>query len=413
MQIKLPRPFGRYMLVRRLAVGGMGQVFLALATTTGGGFRKLVALKILPPTLATDTALVEMFFDEARLAALLSHGNIVSAFDFGDVDGLHYLALEYVHGTTLQLALQAGQPPLQTAVTIALGAVNGLAFAHQAADEHGNPLGIIHRDIAPKNILLSYSGDVRLTDFGIAKADSNVHMTAVGIVKGSVDYMPMEQFKEQGIDARSDVYAMGVTLYELFTRRRLFRFSKSKVRRDAIDETKRHVPPLRDINPDLPQLIDAVVHRALAPRPEDRYANGRLLLEALRAVAEEEGIHPRPELISRWLADCMPEDSQKPPLTKAELQRVELAAAATGSPLSNLSSETHRMLSGAKERSDRKPAQKTTALPRQHRPANAERDKPQKSSMAKSLRVVLIALGGLVLLSAVALAAYYLGRVSR
>jgi serine/threonine-protein kinase len=317
----------------------MGQVYLALATTSGGSFRKLVALKILPPLLSQDQTMVEMFFDEARLAALLSHGNIVSAFDFGDVDGVHYLALEYVHGTTLQRALRAGRPPLQTAVTIALGAVNGLAFAHQAADAHGNPLGIIHRDIAPKNIMLSYSGDVRLTDFGIAKADSNVHMTAVGVVKGSVDYMPVEQFQEQNIDARSDVYAMGVTLYELFTRRRLFRFSKSKERRDAIDTSKRNVPPLRDLNPELPQLIDAVVHRALAVKSEDRYANGRLLLEALRAVAEEEGIHPRPELVARWLADCMPEDSQKPPLTKVELEQVERTVAGPDSPLTNIPSE--------------------------------------------------------------------------
>ncbi|HLK99636.1 MAG TPA: serine/threonine-protein kinase, partial [Myxococcaceae bacterium] len=218
----MTQQLGKYQLIRKLATGGMAEVFLAKAAGPMG-FEKTLVVKRILPHLAEDPAFVEMFLSEAKLAAQLNHPNIVQIFDFGEADDAYFLAMEFIDGPNLRVLLKRASqqgvalPPAVCARLIAT-ACEGLAFAHDFADPGtGELLGLIHRDISPDNVLVSRQGAVKVVDFGIAKAAGQSHKTRSGVIKGKLSYMPPEQLRAKQLDRRADVYALGVVLYELLT----------------------------------------------------------------------------------------------------------------------------------------------------------------------------------------------------
>ncbi|RKG67094.1 serine/threonine protein kinase, partial [Corallococcus terminator] len=216
---------GKYQLIRKLATGGMAEVYLAKAAGPMG-FKKTLVLKRILPHLAEEPAFVEMFLSEAKLAAQLEHPNIVQIFDFGEAGGSYFLAMELIDGPSLRkLVKRAVEVPLPQTLCARLvaSAAEGLAYAHEFRDSATDePLGLIHRDVSPDNILVSRQGAVKVVDFGIAKVAGQKHRTQTGVVKGKLAYMPPEQLQAKPLDRRVDVYALGVVLYELLTGKRPF-----------------------------------------------------------------------------------------------------------------------------------------------------------------------------------------------
>ena len=222
MSSPLPEPeelFGKYELVARIATGGMAEIFRAVSSSIGG-FQKVVALKRILPHLSTDAEFVSLFIAEAKLAVALTHSNIVQVLDFGKVEQSHYIAMEFVEGKDLtQILIKQSrarkQVPVEAAVYMLAETARALEYAHARKDRDGTPLGIVHRDVSPHNILVSYDGEVKLTDFGIAKAAT--HTSIFYKVKGKIGYMSPEQAKGDPLDHRSDLYSLAVCLYELLT----------------------------------------------------------------------------------------------------------------------------------------------------------------------------------------------------
>jgi len=219
----LPRRFGKYTLLRVLAKGGMAELFLAIQKSVAG-FEKLIVIKRILPSMNQDKAFIDMLLHEARIAATLSHPNIVQIFDVGQAEGLYFIAMEHVHGEDIRSVVRGmkvkGVPefPLEHALAIAMGMCAGLSYAHEKRDLDGTELNIVHRDISPQNVVITFSGDVKIVDFGIAKSDTKMHTeTRSGKLKGKVPYMSPEQARGEPIDARSDIFATGVMLFELTT----------------------------------------------------------------------------------------------------------------------------------------------------------------------------------------------------
>jgi serine/threonine protein kinase len=223
----LPQEFGEYTLLRRIAVGGMAEVYVA---KTGGvaGFEKLVALKVIHPRLSEDEHFTQMLVEEAKIAVLLTHVNIAQTFDLGKIDDTYFIAMEFIEGadayrvmrrcTELRKAI-----PIDVATFIVAEMCSGLDYAHRKRDpDSGQPLDIVHRDISPQNVLISSAGEVKIVDFGIAKAASRSTQTEVGVIKGKYYYMSPEQAWGDPMDHRSDVFSTGVVLYELLTGRMLY-----------------------------------------------------------------------------------------------------------------------------------------------------------------------------------------------
>ncbi|MEZ4470769.1 MAG: protein kinase [bacterium] len=327
---------GPYRLVQRIAVGGMGEVCLA-TLERAGGFRKLVALKQALPALMDDPAFVEMFEREARLAAALSHRNIVQIFDFGRHEGVAWIAMEYVHGADVKALLDQGPLPVGVALEIGLGCARGLEYAHRATDAQGRPLGLVHRDVSPQNVLLSFEGDVKLADFGLALPAAGRRAEG-GLLRGKFGYMSPEQVAGRAPDARSDQFALGAVLYEMLAGRRAF-FADDGA--EAILERvgrARPLAPLAEVAPQLPPGIVAVVERALARNPDDRFPGVGALGEALARAAGDAGIRPGEPALGPWLATRMPERLSLPggagpaptEVTEAAVQPIalELTAAA-------------------------------------------------------------------------------------
>ena len=276
--------FGRYELLKKIASGGMGQVFLARTATQG--FAKLVVIKRILPHLVEDAEFISMFFDEAQIAARLNHPNLIQIFDMGEVNGSNYLAMEYVAGEDLRrvdrYARRRGQPlPLGLACRIVADAAAALDYAHKVKDPHGTPLHLIHRDVSPQNILVGFDGGVKLIDFGVAKATGRLQKTATGMLKGKYPYMSPEQIAGDPYDHRSDQFALGVVLWELLTGRRLFKGDSDLVTMRLVRECV--VPLPSNLDPALPSGLDAIVTRVLARNPEDRFPD----TDAFRMALED------------------------------------------------------------------------------------------------------------------------------
>ena len=223
---ELRERFGKYHVLERIAQGGMAEIYLARMTGLAG-FAKHVVVKRILPSFAKDAEFVRMFLNEARYAATLDHPNISHVYDFGQEGGLYYYAMEYLHGDDCrallrELAQQRRKMPLAHALTLVVGAATGCHFAHELVGDDGKPLGLVHRDVSPSNVVITYAGAIKLVDFGIAKATQREDATAAGVTKGKLAYMAPEQCRAEPLDRRVDVYALGVLLYELTTQRRAF-----------------------------------------------------------------------------------------------------------------------------------------------------------------------------------------------
>ncbi len=274
--------FGPYDIVGRLALGGMAEILLAREEAEGAGSRYLVVKRILPE-YERDPSFVEMFLDEARVMMRLKHPNVCHVYKFGSEDGNHFIAMEWVNGASLgkviRRARKAGGLPLPIACKVVALIAQALDHAHAAKDEDGRPLGIVHRDVTPDNLMISYDGSVKLLDFGIAKADARAHKTQAGVVKGKFAYMAPEQCRAKELDHRVDVFALGVCLYEALTGKPLYRRETEYETMEAI--VRGPVPTLRERLPDAPPELEAIIARCLAKSPEERFATAGELEEAL------------------------------------------------------------------------------------------------------------------------------------
>jgi serine/threonine protein kinase len=266
------RTFGRYQLLEPLTKGGMAEVWRAKLVGAESFERPMVIKRILPH-LCDDPAFVRMFITEARLSARLHHPNIVQVFELGDVDGELFMALELVNGADLATLLNCAQAPLPLGLCalVAHEICRALSYAHGVTDELGKPLAIVHRDVSPSNVMIGYDGQVRLLDFGIAKAlgAATDQRSRTGSIKGKMSYMAPEVFDGAPFDHRSDLFAVGVLLYEMLTGRRLFR-AEDELQTMALVRACQVTPPSR-FNGDITPELEAVTMRALARNPRDRY----------------------------------------------------------------------------------------------------------------------------------------------
>lgn len=276
--MEFPRPYGRYELLERIGEGGMAEVFRARLPGVAG-FEKILVIKRILPHLARNKRFVQMFVNEAQLAAKLQHQNVVQVYELGQLDtGELYIAMEYVPGVDLRGILRnAAQRDLRIPIWFSVHTLaqimGGLSHAHELCDANGNPLHVVHRDVTPSNVFVSNSGEVKLADFGIAKAAGQVSETRSGQLKGKISYMPPEQLHGQPLDARADVFAVGVVLWECLTQRRLFGGRPDFETMLAICEGKRE-PPSR-YNPKVPPDLDALTLQALEPDRERRVESAR------------------------------------------------------------------------------------------------------------------------------------------
>jgi serine/threonine-protein kinase len=262
----------RYRVLKRLASGGMAEVFVAESAGIEG-FRKQVAIKRVLPQLSKKEQFIAMFLDEARLSAHLSHSNVVSVFDIGVGDGTYFIVMEYVDGADLKAVMDYTKKigrtaPVEAAVYVATRICQGLSYAHELKID-GKHLAIIHRDITPANVLITRYGEVKIVDFGLAKASSQLAASDAGVIKGKFGYLAPETVMEKPVDQRVDVFAVGIILWEMLSGRRLFLgdsdFQTVRMVRDAV------IPSLPQINRDVPVELDDIVKRALARDPDRRY----------------------------------------------------------------------------------------------------------------------------------------------
>ncbi len=282
---------GKYRLLRLLASGGMGEVFFARHEGPAG-FAKPAVVKRILPHLAAERTFVQMFLNEARLAALLQHTNVVQIFELGEVAGTYFIAMEYVHGRTLRAVHRklrdSGRPfpPAQLA-RIVSQALAGLHYAHTLKNEAGEPLQIIHRDMSPDNIIVGFDGSVKVLDFGIAKAVSAASITDAGTVKGKSPYMSPEHLRNEALDGRSDLWAVGVLLFEMLADERPFSSPSLMVLVDRV--LTQPTPDLRQLAPQVPDALGSIVYRALEKDRERRYANAEDFASALEHFAATNG----------------------------------------------------------------------------------------------------------------------------
>ncbi len=284
----------RYRVIDRLEAGGMAEVFRAEALGLQG-FKKQVAIKRVLAHLASKESFIKMFLDEARLSARLSHSNCVQVFDIGVGDGTYFIVMEFVDGANLRGIIDtlkaANRPfPVEEAVYLAIELCKGLQYAHNLVDENGQHLGIVHRDMSPPNVLITKHGEVKIVDFGLAKASTQLEKSEPGIIKGKFSYLAPEAARGQEVDARADIFAIGIMLWELLAGRRLF---LGKTDLETVQMVQRAiVPPITRIRPDVPPELEPILARALASDPMQRHQTSRELGADLNAFLYRFGQHP-------------------------------------------------------------------------------------------------------------------------
>ncbi len=316
------RTLGRYTLVRKLAVGGMGEVWLAQQKGPGG-FEKLVVVKTLLKHLKEDQEFVNMFFDEARIAAALTHPNVAQIYELGEDRGEYFIAMEHVHGVSLRDLVVRGAEvgrPLPTALTcrIIADAAAALDFAHAARAPSGQPLDLIHRDVSPQNILVGFTGAVKLIDFGVAKAANKLVRTATGVIKGKYAYMSPEQAYGRELDGRSDVFGLGIVFWEALCAERLFK-------RPGETETLRAVvgapiPAPSQQQRAVPKALDAIVLRALERDLAQRYQTAGELRQALDGFLVKQRLPATSAHLAAFVRELFPDDVEPPSATAPEAE---------------------------------------------------------------------------------------------
>jgi serine/threonine-protein kinase len=303
------RSSSEYELLARLAEGGMAEIFLARARSAAGGMERHVVLKRIRRERGEDPLWVKMFLDEARLAALLQHPNVAQVYDLGQIGDSYFFTMEYVHGENVRDVLARmnaldRRVPVNVALAIACGAAAGLGHAHDRCGPDGAPLGIVHRDVSPSNLIVGYEGTVKVVDFGVAKAARRTTesvATASGTIMGKLAYLSPEQCLGSAIDHRSDIFSLGIVLYELLTSLRVFRIGDDL---ETISAVVHHEPPPPShLAAAIPADLDEVVMTALEKDPARRFASCADMLEALEAIAEREKLSMSQTTVRRFMRD--------------------------------------------------------------------------------------------------------------
>jgi serine/threonine protein kinase/DNA-directed RNA polymerase subunit RPC12/RpoP len=301
-----PTTLGKYQLLKKIAVGGMAEIWVARSAGISGVEQMCVVKRILPE-LSTNADFVRMFLDEARIAATLNHPNLVQMYDVGEAAGRPFIAMEFLHGEdvrTLRKALrpQRGRMPVEHALNVVMGVAAGLHYAHEKVGFDGRPLRVVHRDISPHNVFVTHDGAVKILDFGIAVAANRDHATQNGTLKGKIPYMSPEQCLCEPLDRRSDIYSLGVMLHELTTGPRLHKAGSSEYEMmRSILEGPIVLPS--QIIPDYPPALEKIVLRCLARNKEDRYPTARHLHTELEAFAREERLAVSSLALSTYMAE--------------------------------------------------------------------------------------------------------------
>ncbi len=309
--MKAPRAIGPFVVRRKIGTGGMAEVFEA--TRPGvDGFELPVAVKRILPHLLETEDFGEMFQQEANVASRLHHGNICQVYSLGRDHETLYMALEYVDGKDLQtlsgrLREVGERMPVAEACTVLAAVCEGLDYAHHKLDTDGSPLNLVHRDVSPPNVIVSFEGQVKLIDFGLAKINRPSYETKSGTIKGKLAYLSPEQMLGDPLDGRSDIYAVGIVMFELLTGRRMFG-------RDSDIATLRAVkagivPSLREFRPDAPAELEQIMLRALARDPGDRYQSAGSMREALLRVAYANGLQCRSDRLGRYIRSLFPAEA--------------------------------------------------------------------------------------------------------
>ncbi len=313
-----PQQFGDYHLLEKIATGGMAEVWRARAYGLAG-FEKILVIKRVLDSLAKDDEFVRLFIDEAKISVQLLHVNIVQVFELGEVNGSYYMALEYVHGLDLARLLartkSAGGFPIPLGLFVTCEVLKALQFAHERTSEEGQPLRIVHCDISPQNMLVSYAGEVKITDFGISRAafqSKSLH----DVIRGKYAYMSPEQVEGRDLDGRSDIFSLGIVLYEMLTGRRLF---KAKTREETIARVRRaEVPSPRAYRPEISEDLEGILLRALQLHPEDRPQNAAEMLEEIGVLMVREGHRATNNDLAAYVRDVVETDQKSVEQRRAE-----------------------------------------------------------------------------------------------
>ena len=328
--MKKPIPFGKYYLLERINVGGMAEVFKAKAFGVEG-FERLVAVKRILPNIAEDEEFIAMFIDEAKIAVQLQHANIAQIFDLGKVDDSYFIALEYVLGRDLRaifdrLRQRNEVMPFAQACYCVMQVCEGLDYAHNKRDAQGRELHLVHRDISPQNVLVGFEGEIKLIDFGIAKAAGKASKTQAGILKGKFGYMSPEQVRGLPIDRRSDIFSVGIVLYELLTGERLFMGESDFSTLEKVRNVE--ILPPSSYNRDIPEELERIVLKVLAKDPEDRYQNAIDLHDDLQAFLYTKGeLYSRKDLAG-WMKKMFPAEIEEENAKAEQYRRIVAPGAA-------------------------------------------------------------------------------------
>jgi serine/threonine protein kinase len=369
--------FGKYLLLSRIAQGGMAELYQA-KLVGDEGFEKLIAIKKILPHLAEETNLVKSFIDEAKLAAFLQHPNIVQIYDFGSVNGTYYIAMEYLYGKDLKLITnrykEMGLPiSIENALYIATQVCAGLDYAHKLKDFQGKPLNIIHRDIGPHNIFITYDGQVKIIDFGIAKAAIQNTKTQDGSIKGKMAYMSPEQAQGELIDHRSDIFAMGILLYEMVTHERMFEGDAFRI---FAKVREADYIPAGIVNKALSSELCGIIDKALAQDREQRYQSAEEMLTDLEKYMHGLSISPSYRNLSQYMKELYGEEA------KSEFEAIRKIT------------DADSMTSLGADKTIRPQIEKTIVLAENELPSQRKRRIPLFASYV----LILIAVGFLVIL---------------
>jgi serine/threonine-protein kinase len=294
---------GKYEVIERLATGGMAEIVLARASGMLG-FQKLVVIKRILPHLASRNDFIQMFLDEARIATTLNHPNVVQTYEVGVQGKSYFLVMEYLAGEDVRsivrkLARQGKRLPVEHALQVIIGVTSGLQYAHDKRDFDGKPLDIVHRDVTPQNVIVSYDGGVKLLDFGIAKASNRINETRSGSFKGKVPYLSPEQCRGEPLDRRTDIFSLGILLYEITLGRRLFRGETDfQILKQIADGA---VTPPRVVDPGYDPRLEQIVMKALDNDPARRFQSAREMQDALERLAHDQRLRLSPLALSDFM----------------------------------------------------------------------------------------------------------------
>jgi serine/threonine protein kinase len=298
----------RYRITERVAAGGMAEVFRGVAESMRG-FKKNIAIKRILPSLTKNKKFVAMFLDEARLSLALQHANIVQVFDIGHSEDTYFIVMEYVDGVDLKALLDwrrriGRRIPIAHSLYLAIEICKGLSYAHELPNpETGAPMGIVHRDISPPNVLISKQGEIKVVDFGLAKATSQVEITDPGVVKGKMSYLSPEAARGEEVDSRADIFAVGILMYEMLTGKRLFYGETDYQTVELVRNAK--IPPIKPQNPQVEPELEDIVRKALSKRKEDRYQSATDVQDALAQYSYSRGLKVISRDISELVRQCL------------------------------------------------------------------------------------------------------------